>query len=82
MQHHVKLLLDEGADPNEVARNGHSALYCAALMSRCGVVKLLMQRGAVPTAEERQLIVSSFPESTISIMALNMAPPNDICNIM
>ncbi|KAL4879021.1 ankyrin repeat-containing domain protein [Aspergillus karnatakaensis] len=51
----VRLMLDEGMDPNlRVARHGRTCLHLATMTDRVAIAKLLLDRGADPDLEDRE----------------------------
>ena len=81
------MLLNAGADPNVVGRNGVTPLHMAALWGHIGITKLLLERGALPNLAsfygETPLlcaVINGF-EEVIKLLLDGGADPN-ITNIM
>jgi uncharacterized protein len=67
-----RMLLDEGADPNLVARGGDTALWLAVTKGNVEAVQLLLEKGAKPDAggNERRYLASPL------MAAAGMRVPN------
>ncbi|KAG1668477.1 hypothetical protein FOA52_005250 [Chlamydomonas sp. UWO 241] len=50
----VRMMLDKGADVNDVDENGMTALHQAAYWGKTDIVSLLLERGAAADAENRE----------------------------
>ena len=81
------MLLNAGADPNVVGRNGVTPLQMAALWGHKGITKLLLERGALPNLasiyEETPLLMASTKgyDKVCKLLLDGGADPN-INNIM
>lgn len=74
----VRVLLDNGADPNDASPDGVSALMLALNKRHEDVALLLIERGADPNYDRRDDVLDSFAHLADGQDPLAVEPPEDV----